>query len=202
MAFRRRLTGLAGLALICAATAAFARTRPRPPRPPRSTRRRSRSRPKFPFPPASPPPRRCRAKPPRLRRPPRRRRPRRFRSSPRRQSRKRSRRRRRRSKTALSTDPSPTLTPDTAALTARAADRYAAIDAAGGWPTDLVALNSHSKGPAVVDLRRRLAIEGDLDRAAAEGLPSLAWTPTSLRRSSASRRAWACARPESSPARR
>ena len=77
--------------------------------------------------------------------------------------------------TALSTDPTPTLTPDTAALTANAADRYAAIDAAGGWPTDIAPLNSHSKGPAVADLRRRLAIEGDLDRAAAEGLSALAW---------------------------
>jgi murein L,D-transpeptidase YcbB/YkuD len=77
--------------------------------------------------------------------------------------------------TALSNDPAPTLTPDTAALTAKAADRYAAIDAAGGWPTDIAPLNSHSKGPAVADLRRRLAIEGDLDRAAADGLASLAW---------------------------
>jgi murein L,D-transpeptidase YcbB/YkuD len=77
--------------------------------------------------------------------------------------------------TALSTDPAPTLTPDTAALTAKAADRYAAIDAAGGWPTDIAPLKSHSKGPAVADLRRRLAIEGDLDRAAAEGLSALAW---------------------------
>jgi murein L,D-transpeptidase YcbB/YkuD len=77
--------------------------------------------------------------------------------------------------TALSTDPSPTLTPETAALTAKAADRYAAIDAAGGWPTDIAPLNSRSKGPAVVELRRRLAIEGDLDRAAAEGLGALAW---------------------------
>jgi murein L,D-transpeptidase YcbB/YkuD len=77
--------------------------------------------------------------------------------------------------TALSSDPTPTLTPDTAALTARAADRYAAIDAAGGWPTDITPLNSHSKGPAVADLRRRLAIEGDLDRPAADGLTALAW---------------------------
>ena len=77
--------------------------------------------------------------------------------------------------TALSSDPTPTLTPDTAALTARAAERYAAIDAAGGWPTDIAPLNSHSNGPAVADLRRRLAIEGDLDRGAAEGLGSLAW---------------------------
>ncbi len=77
--------------------------------------------------------------------------------------------------TALSNDPVPTLTPDTAAVTARAADRYAAINAAGGWPTDIAPLNPHSMGPAVADLRRRLAIEGDLDRAAAEGLPALAW---------------------------
>jgi murein L,D-transpeptidase YcbB/YkuD len=77
--------------------------------------------------------------------------------------------------TALSNDPSPTLTSDTAALTAKAADRYATIDAAGGWPTDIAPLNSRSKGPAVADLRRRLAIERDLDSGAAKGLPALAW---------------------------
>jgi murein L,D-transpeptidase YcbB/YkuD len=77
--------------------------------------------------------------------------------------------------TALSNDSVPTLSPDTAALTARAADRYAAVEAAGGWPTDIAPLGPRSKGPEVVDLRRRLAIEGDLDRAAAEGLPVLAW---------------------------
>ncbi len=77
--------------------------------------------------------------------------------------------------TALSNDPAPTLSPDTAALTARAADRYAAIDAAGGWPTVIAPLGPRSKGPEVADLRRRLAIEGDLDRAAAEGLSTLAW---------------------------
>ena len=78
--------------------------------------------------------------------------------------------------TALSNDPTPTLTPDTAALTARAADRYAAIDAAGGWPIVAGPLGPRANGPAVTDLRRRLAIEGDLDRAAAEGLPALAWS--------------------------
>jgi murein L,D-transpeptidase YcbB/YkuD len=77
--------------------------------------------------------------------------------------------------TALSNDPSPTFTSDTAALTAKAADRYAAIDAAGGWPIDIAPLNFHARGPAVADLRRRLAIEGDLERSAAEGLDSLAW---------------------------
>ena len=45
---------------------------------------------------------------------------------------------------------------------------------AAGRPTSRRSI-PHSKGPAVADLRRRLAIEGDLDRAAAEGLPSLAW---------------------------
>jgi len=79
--------------------------------------------------------------------------------------------------TALSTDPTPTLAPDTAALTARAADRYAAIDAAGGWPEIAGPLSTRSKGVAVAELRKRLAIEGDLDRGAAEGLDSLAWDP-------------------------
>jgi murein L,D-transpeptidase YcbB/YkuD len=77
--------------------------------------------------------------------------------------------------TALSNDPAPTLTSDTAALTAKAADRYAAIDAAGGWPEVGGPLGPRSKGPAVADLRRRLAIEGGLDRSEAEGLSSLAW---------------------------
>ena len=77
--------------------------------------------------------------------------------------------------TALPTDPTPTLTPDTAAFTARAAERYAAIAAAGGWPTIAGPLGPRSKGPEVSVLRRRLAIEGDLDRSAADGLDSLAW---------------------------
>ena len=175
MAFRRRLTGLAGLALICAATAAFAEDAAAPAPaaalnpaaipipaevPVPAGVPAAQALPGEAAPPAAPaatptaapiPVVAAPAKPKKVAPPP----------PP--------------LETALSTDPSPTLTPDTAALTARAADRYAAIDAAGGWPTDLVALNSHSKGPAVVDLRRRLAIEGDLDRAAAEGLPSLAW---------------------------
>ena len=77
--------------------------------------------------------------------------------------------------TALSSDPTPTLTPDTAAFTARAADRYAAIAAAGGWPDIAGPLSPHSKGPEVAELRRRLAIEGDLDHSAAKGLDSLGW---------------------------
>jgi L,D-transpeptidase YcbB len=69
--------------------------------------------------------------------------------------------------TALSTDPQPTLQPDTAATTEKAAERYAAIVAVGGWPTDIQASRPGSRGPAVAALRKRLAIEGDL--AAGEG---------------------------------
>src|SRR5271163_2817240 len=68
--------------------------------------------------------------------------------------------------TALSTDPQPTLQPDTAATTEKAAERYAAIVAAGGWPTDIAPLRPGSRGPAVAELRRRLTIEGDLEAGA------------------------------------
>jgi murein L,D-transpeptidase YcbB/YkuD len=77
--------------------------------------------------------------------------------------------------TALSNDPTPTLTPETAAATAKAAERYAGIAAAGGWPTDIAPLPLRAKGPEVAKLRRRLAIEGDLDRAAAEGPSAEVW---------------------------
>jgi L,D-transpeptidase YcbB len=65
--------------------------------------------------------------------------------------------------TALSDDPQPTLQPNTFFATAKASERYAAIVDAGGWPTDIVALRAGAKGPAVAKLRKRLAIEGDLD---------------------------------------
>jgi murein L,D-transpeptidase YcbB/YkuD len=65
--------------------------------------------------------------------------------------------------TALSTDPEPTLQPNTFFATAKASERYGAIADAGGWPTDIVDLHPGSKGPEVAKLRRRLAIEGDLD---------------------------------------
>jgi murein L,D-transpeptidase YcbB/YkuD len=68
--------------------------------------------------------------------------------------------------TALSTDPQPTLQPDTAATTEKAVERYAAIVAAGGWPTDIAPLRPGSRGPAVAELRRRLTIEGDLEAGA------------------------------------
>ena len=72
--------------------------------------------------------------------------------------------------TALSDDPAPTLQPDTFFATAKASERYAAIVDAGGWPTDIVALGPGTKGPAVANLRKRLAIEGDLDAKQASGL--------------------------------
>src|SRR5271157_2175778 len=65
--------------------------------------------------------------------------------------------------TALSADPEPTLLPNTFFATAKASERYAAIADAGGWPTDLVALHPGAKGAEVAKLRRRLAIEGDLE---------------------------------------
>jgi L,D-transpeptidase YcbB len=72
--------------------------------------------------------------------------------------------------TALSDDPVPTLRPDTFFATAKASERYSAIVDAGGWPTDIVAVGPGTKGPAVAKLRKRLAIEGDLDAAQANGL--------------------------------
>ena len=72
--------------------------------------------------------------------------------------------------TALSDDPEPTLQPDTFFATAKASERYSAIVDAGGWPTDIVALGPGTKGPAVLNLRKRLAIEGDLDASKASGL--------------------------------
>ena len=78
--------------------------------------------------------------------------------------------------TALSSDPAPTLQPDTFFATAKAAERYAAIVAAGGWPTDLAPLRPGARGAAIAKLRKRLALEGDLDAAeAADGPASLAW---------------------------
>jgi L,D-transpeptidase YcbB len=72
--------------------------------------------------------------------------------------------------TALSDDPQPTLQPDTFFATAKASERYSAIVDAGGWPTDIIATGPGTKGPAVVKLRKRLAIEGYLDAGEASGL--------------------------------
>jgi murein L,D-transpeptidase YcbB/YkuD len=72
--------------------------------------------------------------------------------------------------TALSDDPRPTLQPDTFFATAKASERYSAIVDTGGWPTDIAAIGPGTKGPAVVKLRKRLAIEGDLSGGEASGL--------------------------------
>ena len=64
--------------------------------------------------------------------------------------------------TALSTDPHPSLGPDTYAFTQKAEARYAHIVEEGGWATDLPPLHPGSQGDALVKLRRHLALEGDL----------------------------------------
>ncbi len=75
---------------------------------------------------------------------------------------------------ALSDDPTPILQPETFFTTAKASERYAAIVDAGGWPVVPSDLRPGARGPAVEILRRRLAIEGDLVGAEANGAR---WTP-------------------------
>lgn len=63
----------------------------------------------------------------------------------------------------VSNEPTPSLTPETARLTAEAAQRYRAIADRGGWPVlPKTQLSLGSKGAAVGLLRKRLAVEGDL----------------------------------------
>lgn len=75
---------------------------------------------------------------------------------------------------ALSDDPTPVLQPETFYTTAKASERYAAIVDAGGWPVVPAALSPGAKGASVTVLRRRLAIEGDIVGAEANGT---VWTP-------------------------
>ena len=70
--------------------------------------------------------------------------------------------------TALSTDPTPTLLPETFFATAKASERYAAIMDAGGWPRVPAGVKRTSKGKDVLALRQRLAAEGDLPAADAQ----------------------------------
>ncbi|MCW6509558.1 L,D-transpeptidase family protein [Lichenifustis flavocetrariae] len=70
--------------------------------------------------------------------------------------------------TALSTDPNPTLTPETFFATAKASERYAAIADAGGWPVVSGPLTPQSSGKGVTTLRLRLAIEGYLGKRGAQ----------------------------------
>jgi murein L,D-transpeptidase YcbB/YkuD len=71
----------------------------------------------------------------------------------------------------VSSDPRPTLTPDTFVATMRAADRYRQIAEAGGWPMLPVGLTlkAGDRGPTVALLRQRLAASDDLSPDAAAG---------------------------------
>jgi murein L,D-transpeptidase YcbB/YkuD len=71
--------------------------------------------------------------------------------------------------TALSDDPTPVFQPETYFATVKAAEQYARIVEAGGWPTVGKPLNPGAKGKEVAVLRQRLAAEGDLEGADGEG---------------------------------
>ncbi|HZB36639.1 MAG TPA: murein L,D-transpeptidase, partial [Beijerinckiaceae bacterium] len=72
---------------------------------------------------------------------------------------------------AVSKDPRPTLDPDTFVNTMRAAERYHALAAAGGWgelPKGAT-FKLGDKGQLVVKLKERLAATGDLSAEAVPG---------------------------------
>jgi len=71
--------------------------------------------------------------------------------------------------TALSDDPTPVFQPETSFATVKAAEQYARIVDAGGWPNIAKPLNPKSKGKDVAALRQRLAAEGDLEGADGAG---------------------------------
>jgi L,D-transpeptidase YcbB len=65
--------------------------------------------------------------------------------------------------TALTDDPRPTLTTDTAIATAIASERYLGISEAGGWPViPRGTYRQGATGSAILALKRRLALSGDL----------------------------------------
>ena len=61
----------------------------------------------------------------------------------------------------------PALEPETFFATAKAAERYAAIADAGGWPIIPKTLRRGRSGPTVALLRKRLSLEGELPPEAA-----------------------------------
>ncbi|MCA0318678.1 MAG: L,D-transpeptidase family protein [Proteobacteria bacterium] len=73
--------------------------------------------------------------------------------------------------TAISSDPQPTYAPQTVATTQRALETYRRIAHQGGWGTLPAAtrLAKGARGPAVAQLKQRLAIEGDLNPALSPG---------------------------------
>ena len=65
----------------------------------------------------------------------------------------------------LSDDPRPTLSSQTFVASMKAAERYRALAAAGGWPsvpTEMTRLKPGDSGPAVTTLKRRLVVTGDM----------------------------------------
>ena len=88
--------------------------------------------------------------------------------------------------TAILTDSVPTLSPETFFLTAKASERYAAVADAGGWPVVPGKVGPGDRGAIVTTLRKRLSIEGDLDKANEQGD---AFDPCCSARSRAFRRA-------------
>ncbi|HEX8165999.1 MAG TPA: L,D-transpeptidase family protein [Beijerinckiaceae bacterium] len=76
----------------------------------------------------------------------------------------------------VSKDPRPTLDPDTFVNTTRAAERYHAVAAAGGWGVlpKGTALKAGDKGELVSKLKERLAASDDLPR---DALPGDAFDP-------------------------
>ena len=94
----------------------------------------------------------------------------RLRSRPRpRPSRRKWRRLRRRAKPRSATILDRHFSPTPSSPPPRRPSAILAIVDAGGWPTDINAIGPGTKGAAVVKLRKRLAIEGDLDAKEASG---------------------------------
>jgi murein L,D-transpeptidase YcbB/YkuD len=71
----------------------------------------------------------------------------------------------------VSSDPRPTLTPETFVVTMRAAERYRQIAESGGWREVPAGANLKlgDRGPSIVALRQRLVATGDLPAEAAAG---------------------------------
>jgi murein L,D-transpeptidase YcbB/YkuD len=82
---------------------------------------------------------------------------------------------------AVSTDAVPSYDAGTLARTTQAIERYVGIVAAGGWPKVPVTLSTETQGPEMALLHKRLAVEGYLPAAAAEGEAFDAGVETALK---------------------
>jgi murein L,D-transpeptidase YcbB/YkuD len=76
---------------------------------------------------------------------------------------------------ALSDDPSPTVTADTASCTLSAAQRYTDIAEHGGWPVLAKAMKKGASPDDLVRLRQRLASEGELPRMQGDAAERAPW---------------------------